>query len=598
MAVESVMRRVLAVQLLAVGCAYTWTPARVSGTARVAVRAPPTSLPRARSLRCAAVRDDDLAESTGGGAARDADSSGSADVPTLAGGSVDDAMHDAFGDPAVPAGPVPTPEADLGVVHDELRAHLHARNPSKALRVLKGLKRRGITADRRAYVLGLVACDRLGAWEVAAELLNEAEANGVPPSERMYMQALQTSAAADRWQESIALLARLRDSRDINAYPYALAISACGRAGQWQHALSLHASMVEAGVAPTTKSYAALLGACGRAEDEAIKVDRVLELADEMREEHGLAFDSWCAMSVLRSLGARRDWRSALALIDELRAQDGAAAEARRGADDTGWGDEGEGEGEGFDDGGAVRGVFDEEAAAESGGGAPPEGTSAPPTPTPVSEAEAAAEESRARVLAAMAAEMGEGAPPPAAAAGGGAEGRSTGREAARTRDGAPETDLDADDDEHAADGADGAERAPRAAEAGGRAAERSSPPTERPSPPAETALNGLVYTAAMGVCAKAGRVREAEKLLRTMRKDGLRPTRVTYATLIHACAGAAEWRKALTVLEEMSAMGPDSEPNLHAYGGALRACAKAREYKARAWRRARPARAARPPSS
>jgi len=144
-------------------------------------------------------------------------------------------------------------------------------------------------------------------------------------------------------------------------------------------------------------------------------------------------------------------------------------------------------------------------------------------------------------------------------------------------------------------------------------------PHTRAPTPTLPRALTTQVYTAAMGVCARCGRVAAAEKLLGYMKEDGLRPTAVTYATLVHACAQAGDWRRALELLDlseaeaandgkadtqlagelnsqlarcdaaelvgetTAAAVLPDAvgaiSSALYAYGGALRACAKAGEH-------------------
>jgi pentatricopeptide repeat protein len=177
---------------------------------------------------------------------------------------------------------------ELLSLHAALKQCLANRQPAKALRTLRAHSKRGGELDRHAYVLGLTACDRLRVWEVACELLNEAEAGGVLPSARMFLTALSATANAGRWQEATALLIRLTAAWPATGpWPYALVIRACAEAGQWERALSLHAAMLAAGVRPSVRSCGTVLLALEAAlrANPPMHREMVLEQTTELLEQ-------------------------------------------------------------------------------------------------------------------------------------------------------------------------------------------------------------------------------------------------------------------------------------------------------------------------
>ncbi|KAG8457223.1 hypothetical protein KFE25_009802 [Diacronema lutheri] len=372
-------------------------------------------------------------------------------------------------------------DGELRALHAELQAALDGARAAAAPQLLRDAASRGVNADSHAYTLALIACGRVGLTHVAFDLLDEAESAGIEPSRPMLTAALAACARTAHWQEATALISRLAAADEPpGAHPYALALRACAAARQPQRALDLHTAMLGAGVRPTVRTYGALLsalaewdGGAGAARDSAVTTVRALLL--EMRVEHAIQPDAYCAMAALRAMGNARDWRAAVELVDALRA----------GAD---------------------------AALTEDAGAA-----------------------ARAR-RAERAREDGEGA-----------EGALL------------------DDDVERVDAA-------RAARVGTRV--RARPP----------ALGTSVYTAAIGVCARAGQLRSAERLFAWMRADRVAPTAATIAALVGGCAFDGEWRRALELLDELEAIDggeavTTSPSAIYAYSGALRACARAREY-------------------
>jgi pentatricopeptide repeat protein len=103
-------------------------------------------------------------------------------------------------------------------------------------------------------------------------------------------------------------------------------------------------------------------------------------------------------------------------------------------------------------------------------------------------------------------------------------------------------------------------------------------------------APNATVFAAALTVCAKAKRWKEAKQLLQDMIEAGVTPNEVAYASVMQACKQAGQWEEALELLRTMR-VGPDAAaddddgtastipmPNLVCYTTVLAACRRAKQ--------------------
>lgn len=66
------------------------------------------------------------------------------------------------------------------------------------------------------------------------------------------------------WEKALLLLDEMRregPQTQPNVRSYTAAIAACGRAGQWQAAVDLHARLISEGLAPDQASFNAVISA-------------------------------------------------------------------------------------------------------------------------------------------------------------------------------------------------------------------------------------------------------------------------------------------------------------------------------------------------
>ena len=109
------------------------------------------------------------------------------------------------------------------------------------------------------------------------------------------------------------------------------------------------------------------------------------------------------------------------------------------------------------------------------------------------------------------------------------------------------------------------------------RPSAKPSLPEAAASSPARSPPSVFVYSALLGVCAKAGAEEEASLVMRMMRADGVKPNVVLYSAYISlfATTGARGDRrapyKAIQALDEMRALG--LTPNEYTYSSVIASC-------------------------
>ncbi|EJK73152.1 hypothetical protein THAOC_05237, partial [Thalassiosira oceanica] len=87
-------------------------------------------------------------------------------------------------------------------------------------------------------------------------------------------------------------------------------------------------------------------------------------------------------------------------------------------------------------------------------------------------------------------------------------------------------------------------------------------------------------YNAAISACEKGLNPKMALEIFDEMKREGVRPTVVTFSALISACEKGQQWKLALQVLDEMKAT---FGPNVIAYSAAISALSKGQQWQ-KAW--------------
>jgi hypothetical protein len=84
------------------------------------------------------------------------------------------------------------------------------------------------------YRAALLACEFEGDWQLAAELINELEAHGVPLETAHFDMALRACDRASRWQEALALFERLSSNLGLrpSARSFECVLRTCAKGKQ------------------------------------------------------------------------------------------------------------------------------------------------------------------------------------------------------------------------------------------------------------------------------------------------------------------------------------------------------------------------------
>lgn len=145
----------------------------------------------------------------------------------------------------------------------------------RAYFLLVEMREAGLTPEVKSYNTVLAVCQRAEAWEGALEVLEEMKSGTAKRSARSGPRdrdAAAHGAAVGSWIEEPA------PPPDLVSFNTAM--GACGKAGQWEKALSLLEEIADSGFAPNAISYNTAAAACARAEEW----DRAQEIVECGRE--------------------------------------------------------------------------------------------------------------------------------------------------------------------------------------------------------------------------------------------------------------------------------------------------------------------------
>ncbi|CAM9882463.1 unnamed protein product [Ectocarpus sp. 12 AP-2014] len=145
----------------------------------------------------------------------------------------------------------------------------------RAYFLLVEMREAGLTPEVKSYNTVLAVCQRAEAWEGALEVLEEMKSGTAKRLARSGPRDRDTAAhgaAVSSWIEEPA--------PPPNLVSFNTAMGACGKAGQWEIALSLLEEIADSGFAPDAISYNTAAAACARAEEW----DRAQEIVERGRE--------------------------------------------------------------------------------------------------------------------------------------------------------------------------------------------------------------------------------------------------------------------------------------------------------------------------
>jgi len=85
---------------------------------------------------------------------------------------------------------------------------------SQALRLLRGMREKGLSPDRASYTTVMECCSKAGQWELELTLLQEMMNDGLTPDRYALNTAIGACAKGGQWRRSIALLDSIQVSQE------------------------------------------------------------------------------------------------------------------------------------------------------------------------------------------------------------------------------------------------------------------------------------------------------------------------------------------------------------------------------------------------
>ena len=200
----------------------------------------------------------------------------------------------------------------------------------KTLNKLKKWRNNKLPVEDQLYTVGLYACERMGAWETAATLINEIEDFGLAFSTEHFDAALRACDRHARWQEGLVLFDRMvAAGLQPTARSYECVIRTAAKAGQRSMVMMLWDTMrddmkADQPLEPSLFTYNVLMralaedgGKKGASNERTDAARQVLKAFDEA-VNLGLPIDESAFKHALRAADISADWRRALALLEDM----------------------------------------------------------------------------------------------------------------------------------------------------------------------------------------------------------------------------------------------------------------------------------------
>lgn len=149
----------------------------------------------------------------------------------------------------------------------------------------------------------------------------------------IFSAAVGVFAKAGRWEAALEVLATMREKGvRPNEFTYNQAITACGNGGAWNWAVYLLKAMPKAGVTPDVVSYNAAIGACARGGQFEVAVVLLQEMSEVARlAPNALTYNTVLSAAVVppastsggstaaSAAAASSHWKRAVGLLEEMR---------------------------------------------------------------------------------------------------------------------------------------------------------------------------------------------------------------------------------------------------------------------------------------
>lgn len=192
----------------------------------------------------------------------------------------------------------------------------------RAIPLLREITKAGLEADVYSYNACLAALSSGGSFDGVMELLKEMKAQGIERDQFSYGSAIKVCERCHRWEAAVALVQEMRtEAVCISEFAYSAAIGACGVCGETDQALELLRLMIEDGCKPTVYSYSGVLTGLRREK----RWEECLQLLIDMKA-NGIAPSIVNINQTLAVLAEARQWKKAVELFQSME-EDGLTAD-------------------------------------------------------------------------------------------------------------------------------------------------------------------------------------------------------------------------------------------------------------------------------
>ena len=159
-------------------------------------------------------------------------------------------------------------------------------------------------------------CEAAGKWQEAVLLLKALEDAALSPNALIFRAAI--GACGAQWQHALKLLSQAIELKQRNLMTCNEAISACGKAGEWQQSLKILIELIEHGhLSPDAISFGAAMSSCEKF-SEWQQVLELLQLAEGLGTTDAVLYKLG-----ISGCGAAAAWQAALELYHEAGFQHG-----------------------------------------------------------------------------------------------------------------------------------------------------------------------------------------------------------------------------------------------------------------------------------
>ncbi|CAK0808031.1 unnamed protein product [Prorocentrum cordatum] len=151
-------------------------------------------------------------------------------------------------------------------------------------------------------------------WSAALRLLREGIQLGVQLAPGHYVATVSACRKAGQWQHALSVFSEMWEAKlEPNVISYNVGISACEKGGQWQRALALLSEMREAKLEPDVISYNSGISACEKGEQWHRALAQLNQMCEAKLEPNVISFTAG-----IIACAKGEQWQPALAQLNQM----------------------------------------------------------------------------------------------------------------------------------------------------------------------------------------------------------------------------------------------------------------------------------------